>query len=173
MQACYINMTDTMTPEQRSRCMSAIKSNDTKPEMLVRKYLHGMGLRYGVHNKKLPGSPDIVLRKYKTVIFINGCFWHGHDNCRYYRLPKSNIEFWQTKINRNRERDKRDIEALRKRGWRVIVVWECELRTKELRQQTLQKLFFSIQQPYDIASSIPAAAAAAEPAAPYGKDMQS
>lgn len=172
MQACYINMTDTMTPEQRSRCMSAIKSNDTKPEMLVRKYLHGMGLRYGVHNKKLPGSPDIVLRKYKTVIFINGCFWHGHDNCRYYRLPKSNIEFWQTKINRNRERDKRDIEALRKRGWRVIVVWECELRTKELRQQTLQKLFFSIQQPYVIPSSIPAAAAA-EPAAPYGKDMQS
>lgn len=172
MQACYINMTDTMTPEQRSRCMSAIKSNDTKPEMLVRKYLHGMGLRYGLHNKKLPGSPDIVLRKYKTAIFINGCFWHGHDNCRYYRLPKSNIEFWQTKINRNRERDKRDIEALRKRGWRVIVVWECELRTKELRQQTLQKLFFSIQQPYVIPSSIPAAAAA-EPAAPYGKDMQS
>lgn len=166
MQACYINMTDTMTPEQRSRCMSAIKSNDTKPEMLVRKYLHGMGLRYGLHNKKLPGSPDIVLRKYKTVIFINGCFWHGHDNCRYYRLPKSNIEFWQTKINRNRERDKRDIEALRKRGWRVIVIWECELRTKELRQQTLQKLFFSIQQPYVIPSSIPAAAA--EPAAPYG-----
>lgn len=118
--------------------MSAIKSNDTKPEMLVRKYLHSMGLRYGLHNKKLPGSPDIVLRKYKTVIFINGCFWHGHDNCRYYRLPKSNIEFWQTKINRNRERDKRDIEALRKRGWRVIVVWECELRTKELRQQTLR-----------------------------------
>lgn len=160
-----------MTPEQRSRCMSAIKSNDTKPEMLVRKYLHSMGLRYGLHNKKLPGSPDIVLRKYKTVIFINGCFWHGHDNCRYYRLPKSNIEFWQTKINRNRERDKRDIEALRKRGWRVIVVWECELRTKELRQQTLQKLFFSIQQPYDLPSSIPAAAA--EPDAPYGKDMQS
>lgn len=162
-----------MTPEQRSRCMSAIKSNDTKPEMLVRKYLHGMGLRYGLHNKKLPGSPDIVLRKYKTVIFINGCFWHGHDNCRYYRLPKSNIEFWQTKINRNRERDKRDIEALRKRGWRVIVVWECELRTKELRQQTLQKLFFSIQQPYVIPSIRPSVAAAAEPAAPYGKDMQS
>lgn len=162
-----------MTPEQRSRCMSAIKSNDTKPEMLVRKYLHGMGLRYGLHNKKLPGSPDIVLRKYKTVIFINGCFWHGHDNCRYYRLPKSNIEFWQTKINRNRERDKRDIEALRKRGWRVIVVWECELRTKELRQQTLQKLFFSIQQPYVIPSIGPSVAAAAEPAAPYGKDMQS
>ncbi len=169
MQACYINMTDTMTPEQRSRCMSAIKSNDTKPEMLVRKYLHGMGLRYGVHNKKLPGSPDIVLRKYKTVIFINGCFWHGHDNCRYYRLPKSNIEFWQTKINRNRERDKRDIEALRKRGWRVIVVWECELRTKELRQQTLQKLFFSIQQPYVIPSIGPSVAA--EPDAPYGNDI--
>lgn len=149
--------------------MSAIKSNDTKPEMLVRKYLHGMGLRYGLHNKKLPGSPDIVLRKYKTVIFINGCFWHGHDNCRYYRLPKSNIEFWQTKINRNRERDKRDIEALRKRGWRVIVVWECELRTKELRQQTLQKLFFSIQQPYVIPSIGPSVAAESD--AQYGNDI--
>lgn len=149
--------------------MSAIKSNDTKPEMLVRKYLHSMGLRYGLHNKKLPGSPDIVLRKYKTVIFINGCFWHGHDNCRYYRLPKSNIEFWQTKINRNRERDKRDIEALRKRGWRVIVVWECELRTKELRQQTLQKLFFSIQRTYDIPSIRPSVAA--EPDAQYGNDI--
>lgn len=158
-----------MPPEQRSRCMSAIKSNDTKPEMLVRKYLHGMGLRYGLHNKKLPGSPDIVLRKYKTVIFINGCFWHGHDNCRYYRLPKSNIEFWQTKINRNRERDKRDIEALRKRGWRVIVIWECELRTKELRQQTLQKLFFFIQQPYVIPSIGPSVAA--EPDAQYGNDI--
>lgn len=149
--------------------MSAIKSNDTKPEMLVRKYLHGMGLRYGLHNKKLPGSPDIVLRKYKTVIFINGCFWHGHDNCRYYRLPKSNIEFWQTKINRNRERDKRDIEALCKRGWRVIVVWECELRTKELRQQTLQKLFFSIQRSYVIPSIGPSVAA--EPNAQYGNDI--
>ncbi len=95
-------MTDIKTPEERSRNMSAIKSNDTKPEMSVRRYLHGLGYRYGLHNKKLPGRPDIVLRRYKTIIFVNGCFWHGHENCKYYRLPKSNTDFWQTKIAQNR-----------------------------------------------------------------------
>ncbi|MCH5238482.1 MAG: DNA mismatch endonuclease Vsr, partial [Muribaculaceae bacterium] len=99
-------MADTMTPEQRHKCMAAIKGKDTKPEMIVRKYLHSLGYRYGLHNKKLPGSPDLVLRKYKTVIFIHGCFWHGHEGCKYYRLPKSNVEFWQDKITRNRQRDR-------------------------------------------------------------------
>lgn len=133
-------MADTMTPEQRHRCMAAIKSNDTKPEMLVRRYLHALGYRYGLHNKKLPGSPDIVLRRLRTVIFINGCFWHGHDNCKYYRLPKTNPDFWRTKIEANRARDARTTAALRTLGWRVIVIWGCQLKTEELRNKTLREL---------------------------------
>lgn len=133
-------MADTMTPEQRHRCMAAIKSNDTKPEMLVRRYLHALGYRYGLHNKKLPGSPDIVLRRLRTVIFINGCFWHGHDNCKYYRLPKTNPDFWRYKIDANRARDARTASALRTLGWHVIVIWECQLKTEELRTKTLREL---------------------------------
>lgn len=129
-----------MTPEQRHRCMAAIKSNDTKPEMLVRRYLHALGYRYGLHNKKLPGSPDIVLRRLRTVIFINGCFWHGHDNCKYYRLPKTNPDFWRTKIEANRARDARSTAALRTLGWHVIVIWGCQLKTEELRTKTLHEL---------------------------------
>lgn len=129
-----------MTPEQRHRCMAAIKSNDTKPEMLVRRYLHALGYRYGLHNKKLPGSPDIVLRRLRTVIFINGCFWHGHDNCKYYRLPKTNPDFWRTKIEANRARDARTASALRTLGWHVIVIWGCQLKTEELRTKTLREL---------------------------------
>ncbi len=129
-----------MTPEQRHRCMAAIKSNDTKPEMLVRRYLHALGYRYGLHNKKLPGSPDIVLRRLRTVIFINGCFWHGHDNCKYYRLPKTNPDFWRAKIEANRARDARDTAALRILGWHVIVIWGCQLKTEELRSKTLREL---------------------------------
>lgn len=158
-------MADVMTPEQSHRCMAAIKSNDTKPEMLVRRYLHAAGFRYGLHSRKLPGSPDIVLRRLKTVIFINGCFWHGHEGCRYYRLPKSNVEFWQTKIDRNRARDERDMEALRKRGWRVIVVWECRLRTIAIRNQTLHELADTLTGTYPRPDYI---TAAAEPEAPYG-----
>lgn len=133
-------MADTMTPEQRHRCMAAIRSNDTKPEMLVRRYLHALGYRYGLHNKKLPGSPDIVLRRLRTVIFINGCFWHGHDNCKYYRLPKTNPDFWRTKIEANRARDARTTSALRTLGWHVIVIWGCQLKTEELRTKTLREL---------------------------------
>lgn len=94
-------MTDTFTPEQRSRNMAAIKGKDTKPEMVVRKYLFSRGLRFRVQVRKLPGNPDIVLPKYKTVIFVNGCFWHGHEGCKYFRLPKSNVEFCQEKIERD------------------------------------------------------------------------
>lgn len=133
-------MADIKTPEERSRNMAAIHSCDTKPEMLVRRYLHMMGWRYGLHNKKLPGSPDIVLRKSKTVIFVHGCFWHGHEHCKYYRLPKSNSDFWQTKIDKNRARDVRDIDALCKLGWRVIVIWECQLKTEAHRKQTFREL---------------------------------
>ena len=106
-------MTDTFTPKQRSRNMAAIKGRDTKPEMIVRKYLFSRGLRFRVQVRKLPGNPDIVLAKYKTVIFVNGCFWHGHEGCKYLRLPKSNVGFWEEKIERNVARDARN-EAERK-----------------------------------------------------------
>lgn len=133
-------MTDTMTPEQRSRCMAAIKGKDTKPEMIVRRYLHSLGYRYGLHNRNLPGSPDLVLRKYKTVIFIHGCFWHGHDGCKYNRLPKSNVEFWQEKITRNRQRDQEAVRFLKEKGWNVITIWECDLKSRDKRETTLRKL---------------------------------
>ena len=101
-------MADVMTPEQRSRCMAAVKGKDTKPEMIVRKYLFSRGMRFRVQVRKLPGTPDIVLPKYKTVIFVNGCFWHGHEDCKYFRLPKSNVEFWKVKIKRNIELNTRN-----------------------------------------------------------------
>lgn len=149
--------------------MSAIRSGDTKPEMIVRKYLHSQGFRYGLHNHKLPGSPDIVLRKYRTVIFINGCFWHGHKGCKYYRIPKSNVEFWETKINRNIERDAKNVAELAAKGWRVIIVWECELKKVAIREKTLASLPARIR---GIAPSyLPAdedTALAAEPEEIYG-----
>lgn len=101
-------MADVMTPEQRSRCMAAVKGKDTKPEMIVRKYLFSRGMRFRVQVRKLPGTPDIVLPKYKTVILVNGCFWHGHEDCKYFRLPKSNVEFWKEKIKRNIELNTRN-----------------------------------------------------------------
>lgn len=101
-------MADVMTPEQRSRCMAAVKGKDTKPEMIVRKYLFSRGMRFHVQVRKLPGTPDIVLPKYKTVIFVKGCFWHGHEDCKYFRLPKSNVEFWKEKIKRNIELNTRN-----------------------------------------------------------------
>lgn len=130
-------MADVMTSEQRSRCMAAVKGKDTKPEMIVRKYLFSRGLRFRVQVRKLPGTPDLVLPKYKTAIFVNGCFWHGHEGCKYFRLPKSNIEFWKEKIERNIERDKDSMHALLDLGWNVIRVWECELRKKPNREDTL------------------------------------
>lgn len=117
-------MADVLTPNQRSRCMAAIKGKDTKPEILVRKFLFSKGLRYRLNNRKLPGSPDIVLKKYKTVIFVDGCFWHGHEGCKYFRLPKSNTSFWEAKITRNIERDEETTRALIALGWKVIRIWE-------------------------------------------------
>lgn len=137
-------MADVMTPEQRSRCMAAVKGKDTKPEMIVRKYLFSRGMRFRVQVRKLPGTPDIVLPKYKTVIFVNGCFWHGHEDCKYFRLPKSNIEFWKEKIERNIERDRESMQALLDLGWKIIRVWECELRNKANRENTLNKIYKSI-----------------------------
>ena len=124
--------------------MAAIKGKDTKPEMIVRKYLFSRGLRFRVQVRKLPGTPDIVLPKYKTAIFVNGCFWHGHEGCKYFRLPKSNVEFWMEKIERNIERDRESMRALLDLGWKVIRVWECELRNKANREETLNKIYNSI-----------------------------
>lgn len=140
-------MADVMTPKQRSRCMAAVKGKDTKPEMIVRKYLFSRGMRFRVQVRKLPGNPDIVLPKYKTVIFVNGCFWHGHEDCKYFRLPKSNVEFWKEKIGRNIERDRESMQALLDLGWKIIRVWECELRNKANREDTLNKIYKSITSP--------------------------
>ena len=121
---------DTLTLSLRSHCMSRIRGKNTKPEILVRKGLHARGFRFRLHNKKLPGSPDIVLPKYGVAIMVNGCFWHGHKGCRYATKPKSNVEFWETKIARNRHRDEVTAAHLEALGWTVITVWECELRGK-------------------------------------------
>ena len=140
-------MADVKTPEERSRNMAAVKGKDTKPEMIVRKYLFSRGLRFRVQVRKLPGTPDIVLPKYKTAIFVNGCFWHGHEGCKYFRLPKSNVEFWKEKIERNIERDRESMQALFDLGWKVVRVWECELRNKANREETLNKIYTSITSP--------------------------
>ena len=121
-------MPDTLSQTQRHKCMSSIQGKNTKPEILVRKGLHARGFRFRLYNKKLPGSPDIVLPKYGVVIMVNGCFWHGHKGCRYATKPKTNVEFWETKIARNRHRDEVTAAHLEALGWTVITIWECELR---------------------------------------------
>lgn len=134
---------DHLTPQQRHDCMASIRSKDTKPEMIVRKGLWRKGFRYRLNDKRLPGHPDLVLRKYRTCIFINGCFWHGHNGCRYYTIPKSNTEFWMTKVKRNKERDKEEQRKLAKMGWHSIVVWECELKPQKL-EGTLDSIAFTL-----------------------------
>ncbi len=159
-------MADTMTPEQRHRCMAAIKGKDTKPELIVRKYLFSHGLRFRVQVRKLPGRPDIVLPKYRTVIFVNGCFWHGHEGCRYFRLPKSNIEFWIDKIKRNIARDIRNKAELQSLGWRVLCVWECDIRAVSGREVCLKRLYDTIIspiRPYACDNEPDATSAVAEP----------
>ena len=121
-------MSDVLTKEQRHRCMSNVKSKNTKPEIMVRKFLFSNGYRYRVNRKDLPGKPDIVLPKYKTVVFINGCFWHGHPKCKYATIPATNRDFWLAKINGNVERDKLTREKLSQLGWKVIDIWQCQLK---------------------------------------------
>jgi len=127
-------LVDSLTPEQRSAQMSRIRGSNTKLEVLVRKGLHARGLRYRLGGAKLPGRPDIVLPKYRMVVFVHGCFWHGHD-CPLYRLPKTRPEFWADKISKNRSRDKRVIADLEASCWRVLIVWECCLRGKSVAEQ--------------------------------------
>lgn len=163
-------MTDVMTPEQRSRCMAAVKGKDTKPEMIVRKYLFSRGLRFRVQVRKLPGNPDIVLPKYKTVIFVNGCFWHGHEDCKYFRLPKSNVDFWKEKIERNVARDARNESELKALSWRVIRVWECEIKMISGREAYLNRLYDRIVKPvqsYSLDADMSEYAIAAEPEADH------
>lgn len=134
---------DKHSKEVRSYNMSQIRSTNSKPEIMVRKYLFSKGLRYRKNVKTLPGKPDIVLPKYKTIVFVNGCFWHGHKNCKYFVMPKSNIEFWNEKISRNISRDEEIHRKLSAAGWNVIVVWECELK-KAKRENTLEYLYYNI-----------------------------
>ena len=125
----------------RSRNMAAIRGKDTAPELAVRRILHAMGLRFRLHRKDLPGRPDIVLPKHRTVVFVHGCFWHRHEDCRYTTTPKTRQEFWQTKFAANVERDRRNRTDLQRLGWRVIVVWECELRQPSDLKERLSGLF--------------------------------
>lgn len=132
---------DRISKERRSWNMSRISGVDTAPERFVRSLLHGMGFRFRLHDKALPGKPDIVLKKHRTLIFVHGCFWHRHEACRYCYSPKSNIEFWQAKFKRNVSRDTEVKQALRKLGWHVLTVWECEVANeKKLRRKLMRHL---------------------------------
>ena len=130
---------DKLSPEQRHKNMAAIRDKNTKPEMIVRCGLWSRGFRYRLNHRGLPGHPDIVLRKYRTCIFVNGCFWHGHQGCKYFVWPENNAEFWKEKINANMERDQRKEKNLTDLGWQVIIIWECQLKAKN-RDETLESL---------------------------------
>jgi DNA mismatch endonuclease, patch repair protein len=133
-------MTDVHDKRTRSYNMSQIKSKDTKPELIVRKFLFANGFRYRLHDKKLPGKPDIVLPKYKTVLFIHGCFWHGHKDCRYFVVPKTRTEWWLNKINGNIINDSQSINSLTIKGWRTLTIWECELKPQNIKDTLLNLL---------------------------------
>ena len=139
-------MADKLSSTQRKYCMSRIRGKNTKPEILVRKGLHARGFRFRLHNKKLPGSPDLVLPKYGVAIMVNGCFWHGHKGCRYATKPKTNVEVWETKSARNRHRDEVTNAHLEALGWHVITVWECELRGKSIVASRLDALAEEIRE---------------------------
>lgn len=136
-------MPDNHISEQRHKNMAAIRAKNTKPEIVVRKYLWSHGFRYRLNLPRLPGKPDIVLRKYRTCIFVNGCFWHGHEGCKYFVVPKSHTDFWQAKITRNQKRDIEVQKKLASMGWHSITIWECELKTAK-REKTLESLAFTL-----------------------------
>ncbi len=124
----YFHSMDVFTKDKRSEVMSRIRAKNTKPELIVRKLLHSMGYRFRLHNKHLPGKPDICLRKYNTIILVHGCFWHHHEKCRDGKIPKSNISYWQPKIERNMKRDQENGAALQNLNWKVLTIWECEIK---------------------------------------------
>ena len=170
---------DIWDKKKRSDVMAKIRSKDTKPEWIVRRYLYSRGYRYRKNVKGLPGTPDIVLRKYGIVIFIHGCFWHGHEKCKYFRPSKTNIDFWQKKIERNKERDKKEQCQLAAMGWHCITIWECQLKPKD-RIQTLESLAYTLNHIFledrkiktyefpDTDSTL----VAAEPEVTYGRNKQ-
>lgn len=139
-------MADLFTKKDRSRIMSSITGIETKPEILVRKFLFKNGLRYRKNVKRLPGKPDIVLSKYKAVIFVHGCFWHGHAHCPKASLPTTNKNFWKKKITQNTFRDLKNVNELIKLGWRIIIVWQCELKNKTLSYSRLKELVAQLKQ---------------------------
>ncbi|MBR6226747.1 MAG: DNA mismatch endonuclease Vsr [Bacteroidales bacterium] len=153
-------MTDKMTPAQRHYCMSRIHGKGTKPELKVRQWLWRHGYRYRLNVKSVPGKPDIVMRRYRTAIFVNGCFWHGHHGCDKFKIPQTNREFWVNKIKRNQERDQKNYQLLHDNGWQVIVVWECQLQPKTIEETMLRvelllnEYFLALHQPkvvpYDV-----------------------
>jgi len=134
-------MADTLTPSARSERMGRVRGRDTKPEMVVRRPIHGMGYRYRLQARDLPGRPDIVLRKHKKAIFVHGCFWHRHPDpsCKLARLPKTRLDFWLPKLEGNRKRDIANVERLEAMGWQVLLVWECELRDREQLRNELRR----------------------------------
>ena len=131
---------DNLTKQQRSLCMSKIRSVDTQPEKIVREALRQLGRKHRLHDGRLPGRPDVVIPKSKTIIFINGCFWHQHRGCKRQSMPKANIGYWKRKLQRNIEKQKKDIKALKKLGWKASVIWECQTKNKELLIAKLQKI---------------------------------
>lgn len=137
-------MADVHSKEIRSYNMSRIKGENTKPEILVRKYLFANGFRYRINDKRLPGKPDIILPKYKTIIFINGCFWHGHEQCKYFVVPKTKTEWWINKINKTKMNDERVTILLKNTGWKIITIWECDLKKQKINN-TLTNLANSLK----------------------------
>jgi DNA mismatch endonuclease (patch repair protein) len=132
-------MADCFTPQERSRNMSRVKGRDTKPELLVRSIVHRLGYRFRLHGKSLPGRPDIVLPRHRKIIFVHGCFWHGHAGCRRAARPSTNREFWDRKIDGNVARDVANVKALRHAGWKVLVVWQCATKDRERLEKILRK----------------------------------
>ena len=134
-------MTDSFSKDVRSRMMSKIRSKDTKPEKIVRSLMHSLGLRFRLHDSKLPGSPDLVMKKFRTVVYVHGCFWHSHPGCKYATRPKSNLDYWDGKLKNNVERDKLNQKEITAMGWRSIILWECETKYLEMLQRKLETYF--------------------------------
>lgn len=138
-------MADIFSKAKRSEIMSKISGKETKPEILVRKFLFAQGFRYRKNDKRLPGKPDIVLPKYKTLIFVHGCFWHGHQNCKKSALPQTNYEFWKNKIQKNVVRDKSKQRELKKLGWKLVVIWQCQMKNRELFEKAMKRTIVKIR----------------------------
>ena len=138
-------MTDTFTKSERSEIMSRISSKHTSPEIVVRKALYRLGFRYRLHDKKLPGKPDIVIKQAKTAIFVNGCFWHQHKGCKRRSVPKSNLKYWKGKLKANVERQRADIKELKRLGWKIFIVWECEAKREVVLVKEVNKIYEKIK----------------------------